>query len=284
MVPGRVSARLRHGFRGETPKARVTNPCPEYFDPARCCWGNILYYEHLYSEDVPYQPPLKEGNVKRVPIIRLEPALLCDPAIAHIYIREVWTFVLTRWGKVSIDNLVNSDSVLEDSFGEMLIKNTLVHTRLNKHKGRGRSRLSANGANSPLTPATSHGGSLDTIGLAGFPHDFGSLDGNPGSVTDIFNSFEASPLSALDTFIHIIAWYSGLDQGPDFANEPLKKPHQRMGNISNVVLDRTRKKEHGVLDSRKKFDYWVAKYENDGAEPHLSPEEVMAQTYAFAAV
>jgi hypothetical protein len=96
-------------------------------------------------------------------------------------------------------------------------------------------------------------GSLDTIGITGFSHDFGSLDGKTTSVTDIFDSFGASEESALATFLFLLAWtFPVLTKAPTLRTKLIQKLNQKMSEISNVLLTRTREeREVGVMGDKE---------------------------------
>lgn len=95
--------------------------------------------------------------------------------------------------------------------------------------------------------------SLDTVGIAGFSHDFGSLDGKTTSVTDIFDSLGASKESAFDTFLFLLSRsFPVLTKVPTFRTKLIKRLNQKMGEISNVLLTRTRiEREAGVTGDKE---------------------------------
>lgn len=84
---------------------------------------------------------------------------------------------------------------------------------------------------------------LDTIGLAGFSHSFGALEGKHANLTKVFDTFGASPRSsALNKGLFLLAQaFPILLRVPT----PRKKLTQEltiaMEEIANVLLDKTRK-------------------------------------------
>ena len=91
---------------------------------------------------------------------------------------------------------------------------------------------------------------LDTIGIAGFSHDFGSLDGMPASVTEVFDAFGGTDRGRnLDMFLimlaHSLPWVLKL---PTPHSKLVKRLNDTMGDISNVLLTKSKKeKEAGTL-------------------------------------
>ena len=95
---------------------------------------------------------------------------------------------------------------------------------------------------------------LDTIGLAGFSHNFGALEGKHTSVTEIFDTFGASPRSsAVNKGLILLALvFPFLTRIPTRRVNLLKKLTVAMDEISNVLLARTRKElEVGVIGGKE---------------------------------
>ena len=91
---------------------------------------------------------------------------------------------------------------------------------------------------------------LDTIGLAGFSHDFGSLDGKPAAVTKLFDTFGESPgPSPVSIVQFLLAQVFPILPIP--GNKLLKEMQEILGDISKSLLERTKKeKEGGVLNGQ----------------------------------
>ena len=95
---------------------------------------------------------------------------------------------------------------------------------------------------------------LDTIGLAGFSHDFGSLDGKPASVTKIFDSFgSSSKRSKINVDLLLFAQvFPILSYVPTPRKRMLHEMQEIMEDISNTLLERTKnEKEKGALDGKE---------------------------------
>ena len=97
-------------------------------------------------------------------------------------------------------------------------------------------------------------GRLDIIGLAGFSHNFGALEGKHASVTEVFDAFSASPRSmAFNKGIVLLAeTFPFLMWLPTPRRKLLRKLSAVMEEISNVLLDRTQKElEIGVVGGKE---------------------------------
>lgn len=151
-------------------------------------------------------------------------------------------------------------------------------------------------------------GRLDSIGLAGFSHDFGALEGKHSSVNDVFGTFSASPRSsALNKGLFLLAeFFPFLIRMPTPRNRLSKKLGDTIEDISNVLLARTRKEmEMGaakgkeeksiigllstsrilISDTTYTLFYLQRKKTVKGANGestfHATKEEMMAQVNAF---
>ncbi|KAH7921992.1 cytochrome P450 [Leucogyrophana mollusca] len=249
-----------------------------------------LYEQWAQDYGSVYRLPSALGNSKVV---------LCDPkAIAHFYARESFTYVLTPLNKVFSDMLLGKGSLL-GSEGE-------VHRRLRKsltpafsiaairkltsvfydsaYKTKAAWDLilesNPDGAIIEVQQWMNHI-SLDTIGIAGFSHDFGSLDGKHADVTEVFDSFSsAKPSPIFGVLVSLAPVFPWLVRLPNPRTKLIQKLNASMGDISNQLLARTRKeKEGGVtgIHEEKSIIGLLLKAENAGSELHLSQEEVLAQ-------
>ena len=144
--------------------------------------------------------------------------------------------------------------------------------------------------------------SLDTIGTAGFSHNFGSLDGKPTSVTEVFDVLSgANGGNTLNMSLVVLAqalpWLLRL---PTPHSKLIQRLNDTMGEISNVLLTKSRKeKEAGTLGEREEtsilglLSMFASAYlrclaidlahlvraENQGGQLHLTREEVTAQVW-----
>ncbi|KAK1219452.1 hypothetical protein PQX77_017824 [Marasmius sp. AFHP31] len=144
---------------------------------------------------------------------------------------------------------------------------------------------------------------LDSIGIAGFSHDFGSLDGKPSAVVDAFESLGQTPPSKLGLIIFLLSFvFPSLMSMPTRRNKRLMELKRSMGEIADELLERSRKGDLGADDKSiigllsewclpadedisLPFRRAVVKAENtqqDG-DLHMTPEEVLAQNVLLLA-
>ncbi|KIK44327.1 hypothetical protein CY34DRAFT_786501 [Suillus luteus UH-Slu-Lm8-n1] len=226
--------------------------------------------------------------------------VLCDPrAIAHFYARETWTYVQTPL----------SLALLEAAFGRGLLwSQGEAHRRQRKALTPAFSNAAirkltsvfydsaykAKGAWDTIIESSKDGGavievqnwmnhiSLDTIGIAGFSHDFGSLHGERASVTELFDTFgnnqQASAVNYV--FILIASAFPIITKIPTQRTNLFKKLSVTMGEISDDLLTRSRREKDvnvGERDEEKSIIGLLIKSEGQDAELHMSEEEVVAQ-------
>lgn len=82
--------------------------------------------------------------------------------------------------------------------------------------------------------------SLDSIGVAGFSHDFGALAGQKSEMVDILDSFGSSDFSKLQEFIFVLALEIPiLSFLPNKRNSMRQRLSEIMGEIAEKLLLRT---------------------------------------------
>ncbi|KAH7913961.1 cytochrome P450 [Hygrophoropsis aurantiaca] len=226
--------------------------------------------------------------------------VLCDPkAIAHFYARETYGYVLTPLSKMAIENLAGrgllwsqGDShkrqrkTLTPAFSNAAIRKltSVFYDSAYKAKSAWDSIIESKGDSDGLIIEVQNWMnhiSLDTIGIAGFSHDFGSLDGKVTSVTEVFDSFGTAKPSPLNSLFFLLApVFPWLIKLPTSRAKLVKKLNTTMGEISEELLSRTRKEKEADASDAKAENSIIGlliKAEAETAELHLSPEEVMAQ-------
>ncbi|KAG2039491.1 cytochrome P450 [Suillus americanus] len=226
--------------------------------------------------------------------------VLCDPrAVAHFYARETWTYVQTPL----------SLALLEASMGR-----GLLWSQGEDHR-RQRKALTPAFSNAAIRKLTSvfydsaykakcawdtaiessEDGdavievqnwmshiSLDTIGIAGFSHDFGSLDGKRASVTEVFDTFgNNQQASAVNKVLRLLASvFPIITKMPTKRRNLMKKLGVTMEEISNDLLIRSRREKDlnvSGRDEEKSIIGLLIKSEGQDAELHMSKDEVVAQ-------
>ena len=96
-------------------------------------------------------------------------------------------------------------------------------------------------------------GRLDTVGLAGFSHNFGSLEGKHASVTEVFDTFGASRSMAFNKCLLLLAQtFPFLMRLPTPRRKLIQKLCAAIEEISNVLLARTQKElEIGAVGGKE---------------------------------
>jgi hypothetical protein len=89
---------------------------------------------------------------------------------------------------------------------------------------------------------------LDSIGIAGFSHDFGTLRGKHSSVAALFDSFAKTEPNFLDAILFMLSTVIPvLQKIPTARNMILKKLHVKMSEIADELLERMRKEKEGQI-------------------------------------
>ncbi|KIJ12885.1 hypothetical protein PAXINDRAFT_100953 [Paxillus involutus ATCC 200175] len=241
------------------------------------------------------------GPVYQVPsLLGTSRIVLCDPkAIAHFYARETTTYILTPLAKFLTGMLVGSRSLLT-SHGD-------VHKRMRKSLAPAFTLAAIR----TLLPVfydsvykakvawdnileNSHGPdgaiievqewmnriSLDTIGIAGFSHDFASLDGKKSTVATIFEEIGNTKPSPAFAYIFVLAHlFPALLRLPNPRTRLTQMLNNSMGTISKELLERTKKDNEGASEGQndKSIMGLLIKAENTDSELHMSEDEVFAQ-------
>lgn len=93
--------------------------------------------------------------------------------------------------------------------------------------------------------------SLDTIGIAGFGHDFGALRGEHGIVEEAFDSLASVPPRGLNVLLLLLGpLFPVLLKVPTKRQMMLKKLHQSMQGIAEGLFKKTKKDaEAGTFSS-----------------------------------
>ncbi|KAG2101113.1 cytochrome P450 [Suillus discolor] len=244
-------------------------------------------YEHWAQEyGVAYMIPSVLGQTRIV---------LSDPrAIAHFYARESWTYVQTPLSLTLIENLVGRGvlwsqgeshrrqrKALTPAFSNAAIRKltSVFYDSAYKVKSVWDTDLQSSKDGNAVIEVQNWMNhiSLDTIGIAGFSHDFGSLDGKHASVTEVFDTFGNKPkVSALNKVLFLLASaFPIVTKIPNSRVKLTKKLNATMGEISNDLLVRSRREKQ--VEEEKSIIGLLIKAENQDAELRMSEDEVLAQ-------
>lgn len=242
-------------------------------------------WENEYG--VVYEVPTTLGGKKIV---------LCDPrALAHYYARETWTYVLTsmvrsyfqlNYGRGILwsqgEDHKRQRKSLTPAFSQDAIRNLtpIFYYTAHKAKSAWEAMIDASGGGSTIIEVQNWMNhiSLDTIGLAGFSHDFGSLDGKQTSITEIFGS---PKLSAVNVSLFLLSQvFPLLSSVPTPRTKGLREMQRTIEDIAMKLLARTKKeKEEGAFDGKeeKSIIGVLLKASDSDAALHVTLEEVLAQ-------
>ncbi|KAI6160271.1 cytochrome P450 [Pisolithus thermaeus] len=239
---------------------------------------------------VAYEVPTSFGGKK---------IMLCDPrALAHYYARETWTYVLTDSTRVFLERGFGKGILwshgedhkrqrksLSPAFSHAALRK-LAHVFYNcahKTKAGWDALIDVSGGESAVIEIQDWMNhiSLDTIGMAGFSHEFGSLDGKPATIQKVFSAFDTS---AKQSFIDI-AVVLFADVFPVFSYIPvscvqsLTDMQATLSGVAKKLLDRMEKeKKDGVVDGKEDksiIGVLIKATEAEGGR-HVTPDEVLS--------
>lgn len=137
--------------------------------------------------------------------------------------------------------------------------------------------------------------SLDSIGIAGFSHDFGSLDGKPCTVADAFENLSTGKSSVLESIMFLLSViFPFLRNLPTERRKKLLELSRSLREIADILLERNKKAGVDVDDEKSiigllseqqppstKLSSFIheqiVKAEVADGGLHLTEEEVLAQ-------
>ncbi|KAG2066952.1 cytochrome P450 [Suillus decipiens] len=227
--------------------------------------------------------------------------VLCDPrAIAHFHARETWTYVHTPFAVARLEAVFGRGllwaqgevhrrqrKALTPAFSNAAIRKltSVFYDSAYKVKSAWDTVIESSqdaGAIIEVQNWMNHV-SLDTVGIAGFSHDFGSLDGKRSSVTEVFDSSgnNNQQVSAANKILFLLASaFPIIIKIPSKRTNLTEKLSVTMGEISNELLIRSRREKNVDMsgrDEEKSVIGLLVKSESQNTELHMSEEEVVAQ-------
>ncbi|KAG1904515.1 cytochrome P450 [Suillus fuscotomentosus] len=226
--------------------------------------------------------------------------VLCDPkAIAHFYARETWTYVHTPLSLVFLEESIGKGllwaegeahrrqrKALTPAFSNAAIRKltSVFYDSAYKAKGKWDTAIESSKDGDAVIEVQNWMNhiSLDTVGIAGFSHDFGSLDGKPASVTEVFDTFGSNQQASAvnEVFILLASVFPIILNIPTNRQKLFKKLAVTVEQISNELLIRSRREKDVNINERGQENSIIGlliKSEGQDTELHMSEEEVMAQ-------
>ncbi|EJU04518.1 cytochrome P450 [Dacryopinax primogenitus] len=229
--------------------------------------------------------------------------VLADPkAVAHFYAHETFTyqqnpfarhFLANLFGKgilwAEADNHKRQRKILTPAFSNHAIKEltSVFYDSVYKAKAAWDALLDASKTSDVVIDVQDWMNriSLDSIGIAGFSHDFRTLQGQKAEVAEAFQSFGATkPSKAFMIIIMFAQFFPILLNIPSSRNARIKKLDESMTKIADELLDEGRKaedEEGGKTKARSLIGTLVKaeKTERNDSDAglYLQPDEVLAQ-------
>ncbi|KAI6103762.1 cytochrome P450 [Pisolithus croceorrhizus] len=225
--------------------------------------------------------------------------MLCDPrALAHFYARETWTYVHTDSTRVFLERGFGKGILwahgedhkrqrksLSPAFSHAALRK-LAHVFYNcahKTKAGWDALIDLSGGESAVIEIQDWMNhiSLDTIGMAGFSHEFGSLDGKPATIQKVFSAFDTSAKQsfidiAVVLFAEVFPVFSYI---PVSCVQSLSDMQATLSGVAKKLLDRMEKeKKDGVIDGKEDksiIGVLIKSTEAEG-ERHVTPDEVLS--------
>ncbi|OSX60761.1 hypothetical protein POSPLADRAFT_1075248 [Postia placenta MAD-698-R-SB12] len=241
----------------------------------------------------------KYGSVFRIPAtLGYSRVVLCDPkAIQHFYSHETFLYQQTTLTKQSIESLVGRGvlwaegeshkrqrKALTPAFSNAAIRRLtyIFFDSAYKIKTAWDSIIAAEGDDSAIieVQAWMNHVSLDSIGIAGFSHDFGTLHGKHSTVAETFDSFSSlkPTLIGVAVFIVGLAFPRVMMRIPTAFRMLVKQLNASMSEVADDLLANTRKESEGEDKAEdKSIIGLLVKAESNQSDLHMSQDEVMAQ-------
>ncbi|KIM65593.1 hypothetical protein SCLCIDRAFT_1157767 [Scleroderma citrinum Foug A] len=250
-----------------------------------------IYEEWMKEYGVAFEVPAALGR---------KTIMLFDPkALQHYYVRETWTYTALPSARAAMQRTTGKSvlwSIGEDhrrqrksltpAFSHAAIRKLtpIYFDCAYKTKAAWESIIDSGDSDSAIIEVQnwmSHI-TLDTIGLAGFSHDFGSLEGKTTAVATVLDTLGSSPSRSVinASFFVLSQVFTALVYFPTKRNVLMQEIQQELSKISEQLLDKRRKeKEAGIVDGKsgKSVIGLLLKAEDAGEDLHMSHEEITAQ-------
>ncbi|KAH9853307.1 cytochrome P450 [Lenzites betulinus] len=217
-------------------------------------------------------------------------------AIAHFYSLETFTYVQTKLSRVAIENLFGRGllwaegeshkrqrKAISPAFSNIAIRRmtSIFYDSVYKLKTNWDNQLaSVDSAMIDVQNWMNHV-SLDSVGIAGFSHDFGSLEGKHSSVAEVFDKMghiKPSPITAAALFFGNT--FPFLWRIPTPMRRLQQQLNKSMEEIATVLLENTRREMRGTGEKgyeEKSIIGLLIKAEDTQSSLQMSQEEIMAQ-------
>ncbi|KAI5117593.1 hypothetical protein M0805_004044 [Coniferiporia weirii] len=224
--------------------------------------------------------------------------VLTDPkAIAHFYSKETFGYVNSTFTKQAITNLVGRGllwaegehhrrqrKTLTPAFSNVAIRDLtpVFYDSAYKVKSAWDALFLSSNSEEIIVNVQKWMNcvSLDSIGIAGFSHDFGALEGRHSDIAEMFDAFGSVPPRGLSIIFPILGpVLPFLLKVPTSRQRMVKKLHSTMEEIAETLLERSRKENEAGLvgDTGRSMIGSLLKAESSNSELRLTRDEVLAQ-------
>ncbi|KAI6121786.1 cytochrome P450 [Pisolithus sp. B1] len=259
--------------------------------------AGTIYEEWAKEYGVVYEVPSTLGGKE---------IMLTDPrALTHHFARETTTYVHTTATRLFLLHVFGRGILwsqgedhrrqrkyLNPAFSPAAIRNYAPIFRGFAHKVRSawEAMIDANNGDSTVIEVQSwmNHVSLDSMGLAAFSHDFGSLDGESASITKIFDTFGSSAnRSAVNSAALLLSHvFPLLEYLPTQRTKLIRETQRIMEDISKELLARSKKEKEEVLDGKedKSAIGVLVKANDSNSSIRLTHDEVLSQMKALLVV
>jgi len=263
-------------------------------------------YKRAFTDEEPsarFSDWVKEyGPVISVPGSFGRPkVVLLDPrAASHFYAGETWTYQRAEFGRTFVARLFGRGllwaeahdhkrqrKALTPAFSVAAIRRltSVFFDSAYKAKSAWDAIIDSSGSEEAVIEVQDWMNriSLDSIGIAGFSHDFKTLSGSTSTVLDFFYKLgsPAGQQSKLGLLFFMLALkFPKLSYLPTKYNQMLAKLKIIMSDVADVLLERTRSEKSAMAETsseEKSIIGLLIKAENQNAELKMSEEEVLAQ-------
>ncbi|TBU29145.1 cytochrome P450 [Dichomitus squalens] len=258
---------------------------------------------HLVSNS-PEAPAIYErwseefGSVYRIPApLGSTQVVLTDPkAIAHFYSEETWTYVQTKLSRVAIEGLFGRGllwaegeshkrqrKAISPAFSNVAIRRltSVFYDSVYKLKTNWDNQLDSSESVMIDVQKWMNHVSLDSIGIAGFSHDFGSLEGRPSAVAEVFDAMGHIKPSVVTAAALLFGnFLPFLWRLPTDTRRLQLKLNKAMEDIAIPLLENTRREMKGLGAKGKEERSIIGlliKAEDANSSLQMSQEEILAQ-------
>ncbi|KAF9530906.1 cytochrome P450 [Crepidotus variabilis] len=228
--------------------------------------------------------------------------VICDPrANAHFYSKETFGYVQTKLARIFIENLMGRGllwsegeshrrqrKALSPAFSNAAIRRLtpVFYDAAYKMTGAWNNAINAGSGQAIIdVQIWMNRISLDSIGIAGFGHDFHALDGQESAIVQVLESFSDEDTSILSRLVFFLGPVLPILQKlPTEQNRTVVKMKKTMRVIADELLERNRKAKDGqAMAEEKSIIGLLIKAESTSSSLAMSQEEILAQNVLLLA-